>query len=279
MLVGCSYFDTGDGPVVEGGAPETIDLMTGDEMVQGSEAVPEVLSPAEPLDLPEIADRASDGRVQLYPLEGVLPPNKPSPASPAVQAQGFPVTAAWGSSAPSVQVFPLDDDMRMALPPHLMSPTEASPLLPPSFESEPLAASSGAWAPMSETGEFVTITAPGKQALKVYFAHDSSNLDHQAGDIIARILEYYRDSGGGLSIEGHASVNANISDPVRRKIVNLKVSMNRAFAVAKYLIEKGVPAESIRTVAWGEVRPPSGTNSMNLEKAARRVEIIPHSLQ
>ena len=68
-------------------------------------------------------------------------------------------------------------------------------------------------------------------------------------------------------VEGFASSQSTVDDPIMRKIVNLRISMERSLAVSKALIEKGIPADRITTIAYGEARP--------AETAAesRRVEI------
>jgi outer membrane protein OmpA-like peptidoglycan-associated protein len=49
--------------------------------------------------------------------------------------------------------------------------------------------------------------------------------------------------------------------------------VNRAYKVASALIKRGVPAEAIRLVAWGETRPPADQGQRSAEAASRRVEI------
>ena len=64
-----------------------------------------------------------------------------------------------------------------------------------------------------------------------------------------------------------------VTQEAERKIINLKISMDRAFAVSRALIQRGIPAEAIKVVAWGDSRPPPLVNGKNTESAARRVEI------
>ena len=111
----------------------------------------------------------------------------------------------------------------------------------------------------------------GGQKVVLYFEHDSTNLGRHDLEKIASIASGYR--GRTLNVEGHASIVANYQDARQKEIVNLKVSMDRAFAVSQELIKRGVPADSIRMMAWGDSKAPLAVNGMAPEAAARRVEI------
>ena len=71
-----------------------------------------------------------------------------------------------------------------------------------------------------------------------------------------------------VRVEGHASTNAGTNDPIRARILNLKESMNRAYAVSRTLIEEGVPAEKIKTIGYGDTVPAGS------EDQQRRVDIV-----
>lgn len=68
------------------------------------------------------------------------------------------------------------------------------------------------------------------------------------------------------------------SDPIRktRRLWkdNLDLSANRAMAVARYLISKGVDAKNIETVAMGEYHPVADNSTKAGKAKNRRVEII-----
>lgn len=103
---------------------------------------------------------------------------------------------------------------------------------------------------------------------QIFFKHGSSRLgsgDMQKLSQVAKNAPMY---SGRLSVEGYASRSAQTSDPVRNSILNLKESMNRAYAVSKTLIQKGVPSSKLKTTAYGDTVP-SGD-----EAYQRRVDII-----
>jgi outer membrane protein OmpA-like peptidoglycan-associated protein len=156
------------------------------------------------------------------------------------------------SLEPSVEIFPLDDDMARTLPRPVSA---AAPMSQNAVSVSDLSSDNGSMAPV--------ISQNGAQAV-VYFEHGSTRLDNAARQVVTEVAAA---NPSRLSVEGHASSVSSIEDPVKRKIVNLKVSMDRALSVARALIEKGVPADNITTVAHGEAHP--GATAAQ----SRRVEI------
>ncbi|MFN3701718.1 MAG: OmpA family protein [Alphaproteobacteria bacterium] len=129
-----------------------------------------------------------------------------------------------------------------------------------------------------QTGNFVNIAASGEPIARIYFEHGSAKLTESDIRVITELAQLYNtNQGNALSVEGHASTSSSISDPVRRKEMNLKMSMERAYSVARALMHSGVPANAIRTVAWGDEIPATGNYAMDVEAASRRVEVFPHS--
>ena len=219
LMSACSYFDEGEAIQVEKGPmPHKIDLMANGDMKFDRNSADTILD---------------GGSVEVYGDD---------------HNGGTP--SRYYSNDPSVEVFPLDDDMRGLTAPRNMS-YDGAALAPVQVMPAQGAASSGSI---------------------VYFEHGSAALDD--GD--RSIIEAIGTAAGNslISVEGHASQEANITDPVGRKITNLKMSMNRALSVARRLIHVGVPAENIRTVAWGETRPVAASGGLSEEEAARRVEIL-----
>ena len=69
-----------------------------------------------------------------------------------------------------------------------------------------------------------------------------------------------------MIVEGH-------TDSIGSQSYNLKLSRKRAASVARYLIEKGIPAAKIRTVGYGESRPLYPNDTEEHRSKNRRVEI------
>jgi outer membrane protein OmpA-like peptidoglycan-associated protein len=110
-------------------------------------------------------------------------------------------------------------------------------------------------------------------AVRIFFDHGSSSLDEYGMQQLSQVLR--NNQGMMLSVEGYASGRTASTNPVQSKQINLDMSMERAVAVANALIASGVPADHIRTVAWGEETNIANVQGMSVEEASRRVDVIP----
>ena len=101
-----------------------------------------------------------------------------------------------------------------------------------------------------------SLTKPGKERL-------NQIVSVLKGDYAGQIIRVY----------GHTD-----SDPIRktRRIWkdNLDLSANRAMAVTRYLISRGVNAANVETVAMGARRPVAGNRTKEGKARNRRVEIV-----
>ena len=253
LLAGCSYFDSAETVEAEYKAPaETIDLM------DRSNAPLDELAHTRARDVEPVeslTETDADGSVETFNLGGrqfnTAQPEVAAPVLPSVPNVGsFDSDVGGGSHSfgSSVEVFPLDEDMGRYIAPR------NRPLVPP-----------------GPTQALASQEVSGGNAV-IYFDHGESKLDNEDVAVITAVSADFKAMPSRLlSVEGHASNRAapGIKDPVTRKVINLKASMNRALSVVQGLVKKGVPADSIRTVAWGEALTEGDS-----ENAARRVEII-----
>ncbi|MCD8571258.1 MAG: OmpA family protein [Alphaproteobacteria bacterium] len=209
----------------------------------------------------EMASRSSSPNVQVFPFD-----------QPGVNTAGITLTPPDGAYAddPSVEVFPLDDPSNAS---GVERVSLDGPGMPPAdlLLGQP-ALDSG----MPHSDNFVSIAAPGEPIVRIYFAHDSAQLDPSAmGDISAVSARFNPNREDYiLSVEGHASLQSSEPDPVRRRIVNMRVATDRAYNVARALMEAGIAPEKIRTVSWGESMPSGPHDGMDANAASRRVEIF-----
>lgn len=129
----------------------------------------------------------------------------------------------------------------------------------------------GNMTPMSMGG------APSYQdgVARIYFSHGGKNVNSAGRQVSSHVSQQCRSGGCGVvKVEGHASTRAEAKDEVQRRIINLKISMDRAMNVTRQLIRDGVPAGSIQVTAHGDRVPPVAVPGGDAEAAARRVEII-----
>ncbi len=268
LLPACSYFDSEPVNV----SSEQVDLM-------------EPTAPSE-ITLSDAVRSRTNGSVEIYDLDAPIgediPQYVPS-RSPSVQPsyiqtdpmaveredilnQMTPVEQmGYQSDAYNPGV---EEEMQRAGAPASWNP-DAS--LPPSMP-EPSAEPSSAQVQRALT--------PDEEGLVVvYFDYGSATLSVGDVDKLKGLAARFDPARGvGLDVMGHASVSSQIDDPVARKVANLKESMDRAFAVARVLIENGIPPEALRVSGWGEVRPPDPSlgysGDLNDDSMLRRVEIF-----
>lgn len=192
-------------------------------------------------------------------------------------------------STSNVQIFSLDDPAPNMNTPYRGSSTMGKPRLvgnsnvqiadigQPRLTMPPTRSA----APAPQLRGPVTTIDPEPQAAsnndavtRIFFEHGSAVLstdDVQKLASVSRIAD-----ANTISVEGYASERVSAAQSeIERKQINLEVSMKRATAVAKNLIASGVPAQKIRTVAWGEEGANITVDGMNAEQSARRVDVIP----
>ncbi|MCF8496240.1 MAG: OmpA family protein [Alphaproteobacteria bacterium] len=219
--------------------------------------------------------------------------DEPEPVLDQPAAEKFDLTAGGGTvdsyagsgagsrqlfSGGSVEVFSLDGGAA-ASPVSAPSSSPVAPVAPvlrePSARAPSLFDESAPAA--SETPRHESTPERLQEPALIFFDHDSASLDEEDQKIIAEIFGFYTESKEagesiGFDVEGHASTESSISDETTRKIVNLNMSADRAIAVAKGLIERGIPSESIKVCALGETGMAGNSDS-------RRVEIFPRPLR
>lgn len=102
----------------------------------------------------------------------------------------------------------------------------------------------------------------------LYFEPASSKLTQESEKLLPQIMEYIRKTASTyISISGH-------SDRVGSRDVNVRVSRDRANAVAELLKGMGVPPESLEVASHGMELPLIDTPEGVPEPRNRRVEIV-----
>lgn len=234
------------------------------------ETVYEYNDPDIDMTYPEMAREMSDGRVQLFSLD--------DPAAPLAPPASYPTRYGDGgvpsSVDPNVTVYPFDDGSTQPL-----VSNQRPALMPPSAQARPLQAPFGGplqapapqlMPPAAHTAMPYSPPAAASGTSRIYFKHGSSRLNDTGKQVVDFVG---RSKTNKIVVEGHASERAETADPVERDIVNLKMSMDRAFKVSSELIRDGVPANMIETRAYGDAKPAGAVDGHNQEAASRRVEI------
>ena len=251
---------------------------TGMNNAPGVRPVPEVPVPND-RDLKVMTNKLSGGSVEIYYVDSGMPQTRGGMGAPVAPVQqeyvGIPM-----ATDPNVTIYPLDGysdypgELRPAAMPTATGYQNEWPnaVLPVGriYDSgmSPAPDSFGGDQRMAiEGGKLVS--RAGGDVSNVYFKYGSARLDGTDKSVLGNVAEAAKFAPvDRVSVEGHASAPTQVADPVKSKILNLKESMNRASAVSQELIEKGVPAEKIKTVGWGDTKPSGGS-----EAAQRRVDI------
>jgi outer membrane protein OmpA-like peptidoglycan-associated protein len=111
------------------------------------------------------------------------------------------------------------------------------------------------------------------QVATIYFGNNSARLGARDRAVIREIVSMYRETGGTIRIIGHSSGNAASQVSERSKLVNFKVSLDRANAVAAELVRQGVPSQAIDVAAQGAQDPRYAEYSPTGAAANRRAEV------
>ena len=108
----------------------------------------------------------------------------------------------------------------------------------------------------------------------ILFRHGSVRLTAQDKHLVRQIAGLYRGQGGTVRVVGHASGRTREADPVRHQMINFKVSMQRANAVAAELRRHGVPTRSIVVEAKSNGEPKFQETMPSGEAGNRRADIF-----
>jgi len=108
----------------------------------------------------------------------------------------------------------------------------------------------------------------------IYFATGSARISRDGKGQIRMAYQAYRSQGGSLRVVGHASSRTRNLDPMRHRMANFRISVDRANRVARALIRLGVKPDAVLIEAMSDTdrvyfeMMPAG------EAENRRVEIF-----
>ena len=107
----------------------------------------------------------------------------------------------------------------------------------------------------------------------IHFRNGSASLSARDRQIIANALQLKKERGGRIHIIGHASSRTRSLDPIRHKMLNFNVSIDRADAVARELIRLGIKKEELVIDAISDTQPKYFEFMPTGEAGNRRAEI------
>lgn len=102
----------------------------------------------------------------------------------------------------------------------------------------------------------------------IYFDYDSSNIKPESFPILDNVaLTLIENRGVSVRIAGHTDSDGSAS-------YNQSLSERRANSVRDYLVNKGVPANTLSTIGYGEEQPVVPNTSASNKAQNRRIEFI-----
>ncbi len=107
----------------------------------------------------------------------------------------------------------------------------------------------------------------------IQFSNGSASLTSNDRKILANVRQLQRERGGRVHIIGHASSRTRTMDPVRHKMVNFKVSVERANVVARELMRMGFKKDELLVDAVSDTEPEFYEFMPSGEAGNRRAEI------
>jgi outer membrane protein OmpA-like peptidoglycan-associated protein len=203
----------------------------------------------------------------LYLTPGSLA-RTPGEAASAPAATGIAATPLAGSStAPMTAPTPGGDgvsvDYSVLNGLQASAPTASTGTLP----------SMGGVAPVRSYSPSGSIPGVGQAVGYVYFGNGSSRLSAADRQVLQQVAQLQRIQGGVLRIIGHASARTGNMDALEQQQVNHDVSMERATAVARALVEYGVQPILVQVAAAGDDQTLYAESTPAGEAGNRRAEV------
>ena len=221
--------------------------------VRGGEAVTPAPARRAPVAAAPIAPPAP-------PPAGLSPSAKfvaaPPVAPPSARVAALPPQPAPAPARPRAGVTApppagLSPSAKFVAAPPVAPPSARVAALPPQPALAPARPRAGVTAPPSgrkfhSLAEFDdNAAAVSFQAATLRFPRGSAKLNAKHRSILREVVTTYREHGGTLRVIGHASGRTRNLDPAIREKVNLRISFDRANAVAKELVRLGVRSDKL----------------------------------
>ncbi len=251
------------------------------EMTSPPAPTPEPTTPpvAEPLPAP-----APEPTTQVASVGTPQPGSKPfEPAGPLNLAPGSlsrtPQEAEQPSAPTSIAATPLAGSSAapMAAPPpssdgvsvdySVLNGLQASA---PTTSYRP---ATGGVMPIQGYAPSGNIPGVGQAVGYVYFGNGSSRLSAADRQVLQQVAQLQRIQGGVLRIIGHASARTGNMEALDQQAVNHDVSMERATAVARALVEYGVQPILVQVAAAGDDQTLYAESTPAGEAGNRRAEV------
>jgi outer membrane protein OmpA-like peptidoglycan-associated protein len=208
----------------------------------------------------------------LPPEQTAAPPEPTALPPPAMRAAaGVRTQAAAGARTQVAAVPPPAPSQPPIPPPALPSIAPAAALPAPAAamyasSARPVVAALTKAEPLPSSGD-------GQQIATVLFDDGSAEISPGAIKLLERVVALQRTRGGQLRVVGHASVDVPGGDKLHKRLINFRVSTDRANAVARELVKLGIDPAAISVLSVSESQPLYNEKVPAGEAGNRRAEI------
>ena len=117
----------------------------------------------------------------------------------------------------------------------------------------------------------------GTKVATILFQNGSAGLSGGDKKILSQVAKLHQERGGLVTVVGHASSRTRNMDPIKHKMVNYGVSVERADKIARELRKMGLAPESIVVDARSDSMPLYQETMPSGEAGNRRAEIYFHN--
>ncbi len=117
------------------------------------------------------------------------------------------------------------------------------------------------------------LMAAGNRPVIVFFGAGSAKISAKGRRALREAARVHRERGGTVRVVGHASSRTREMPVTRHKLVNFRVSIERARSVAEQLMRLGVPPNAVQIAAKSDSDPIYSEWMPSGEAGNRRVEV------
>lgn len=238
--------------------------------------------PAKPVDAAPITSRASPQSVAVAPVapvSGKAPPEPPAPpgagTSTVEQTYRAKMAERYKPDSAGAQIAAMPSaSAEIGTVVVSSQGVEAGSGQVVAAMAAPAGVSGTAFHGLNATqGNNAGVNARSVKVATVLFGNGSSQLSPRARQVLDQVASLYKSKGGVIRVVGHASSRTRTMDPVKHAMVNFKVSVARADAVARHLLQRGVAKDRIAVGAISDADPQFYEVMPTGEAGNRRAEV------
>ncbi|MBT5919336.1 MAG: OmpA family protein [Alphaproteobacteria bacterium] len=228
-----------------------------------------------PAPLPPLVAGGAPAQVQAT-QQGYMTPTMAAPSFPNagqnVLSQMF--AASLAQSASTVSTAPASSRFNAPVAQPINASQSSLPGIVLAAYNDPLTGKTASSVTVNPGAALVSAPASARK-LVVHFANGSSKLGRKAKKELRTAAEAYKTNRRGvIRVVGHASHFTKNMNLARHRMINFRVSLDRANEVARELVRQGVDASAVRVEALSDADPIYYEHMPEGQSHNRRAEIF-----